>query len=154
MEQKINLIKCFIVSVTAYVTARFGLIGPVLMCLLITMLLDWVTGILASAYYKYCNPEDTSSGLSSRKGVKGIFKKIGYLIGVGVGICLDWLLLISADTFSINLKTKLYFGTVIATWFVLNELLSILENLGRMDVKMPKLVRKTIKVLQDQVEGD
>ena len=64
------------------------LLVPVLV-LVVVMLLDYATGMT-----KAWNVGE----LSSRVGLRGILKKVGYLVIVGVAAVVDWLLRYGADT--------------------------------------------------------
>ena len=46
------------------------------------------------------------------------------------------------------------FGTLVVVWYVLNELLSIVENAGRMGAPLPEFLKKLISQLKDNVGKD
>ena len=48
--------------------------------LLVMILLDYITGVFKAIFNKK---------LSSEVGIKGVIKKVGYLVIVGVGVMLD-----------------------------------------------------------------
>ena len=80
---KENIIKGVLtVAITAAAVYFRELLIPLLI-LVIVMLCDYVTGML-SAW--------TSRTLSSRVGVMGLIKKIGYIFGVGVAIVVDFII--------------------------------------------------------------
>ena len=64
------------------------LLVPVLV-LVVVMLLDYATG-MAKAW--------NAGELSSRVGLRGILKKVGYLVIAAVAAVVDWLLRYGADT--------------------------------------------------------
>ena len=84
--------------------------------------LDYVTG-LTKAWMK--------KSLSSEVGLKGIVKKLSYLLGVGVGFAADLLISLAADSFGLPVELPALFGLMATLLLSLNELLSIVENLGR-----------------------
>lgn len=43
---------------------------------------------------------------------------------------------------------------LVAVWYLLNELLSIIENAGRMGGPVPEWLRKYIAVLKDKIDSD
>ena len=50
------------------------------------------------------------------------------------------------------MPTKTLFGLLITLWFVINELLSILENVGRMGVMLPDILYKVLTELKNNTE--
>ena len=47
-----------------------------------------------------------------------------------------------------------FFGLLVTLWYVLNELLSIIENAGRMGGWVPEWLRKYIAVLKDKIDSE
>ena len=106
----------------------FGTLTLQLKVLLFTMLLDYVSGVISAIYNKK---------LSSKIGFKGILKKIMLLIGVSFSYYMD--VLLKQDIFK-NLTILL---------FLSNEGISIIENLGKCGVKLPKQVQDFIRRLKN-----
>ena len=71
------MIQGTLTAVGAYLSSRLGILFPVLYLLLGMMVLDYVSGMLASKKEALDHPGDTSYGWSSKKGAKGIIKKLG-----------------------------------------------------------------------------
>lgn len=101
-----------------------------LQTLLVVIVLDYLTGICKAIYNKKIN---------STVGLKGIIKKVGYLIVVAVAVILDH---IAGETGAIR--------TLVIYFFVANEGISILENWGGMGLPLPK---KIIEILE-QLKND
>ena len=74
---KENVLHSVITFIVAGVSAYFQIIAVPLIVLTAVMLIDYITGIVV-AY--------TKAELSSRKGIVGIIKKLGYFALVCVGI--------------------------------------------------------------------
>ena len=106
----------------------FGTLTLQLKVLLFTMLLDYVSGVISAIYNKK---------LSSKVGFKGILKKIMLLIGVSFSYYMD--VLLKQDVFK-NLTILL---------FLSNEGISIIENLGKCGVKLPKQIQDFIRRLKN-----
>ena len=130
-----GVISAGLAAVSCYINA---LLIPVII-LIAVMILDYITG-MASAWKK--------SDLSSKKGVAGIFKKVLYFVLVAVGMVVDWLIFCGLETFSAGEAYKFSFGMLVAIWLIINELISILENLGTIGVPVPKFLIKVIKRLK------
>lgn len=123
--------------------AYFNVLLIPLVVLLIVMLIDYITGMAGAAY---------SGKLNSRVGVFGILKKAGYLALVVVGMVADYLIGSALLKIGIDLKITYCFGMIITVWLIINELISILENLGELDVPLPSFLVNIIKTLKSKVE--
>ena len=87
---------------------------------------------------------------------KGIIKKVGYLCIIAVAIVFDYIIKYVATDAGLDLDIKAFFGLMVAVWYLLNELLSITENAGRMGAEIPEWLLKYIAVLKNKIasEGD
>lgn len=120
-----------ILAVTA--TTFIYLIGGLdiaLVCLLIAIVLDYISGIIKA----YVTKE-----LSSKIGLKGILKKVGILLIVMLSVLVDR---VTGETGAVR--------TLVIYYFVANEGLSILENLGQAGVPIPESIKKALKVLKKE----
>lgn len=152
MEKYLLAIQAFFAAVGAWISAKLGILGPVLMILLVMMVVDYITGLLASKQESLAHPDDPQYGWSSRKGSQGIIKKVGYLCIIAVGMVVDYIILQVAAQIGVEIAMKAFFGLLVTVWYILNELLSIIENAGRMGAPIPEWLRKYIAVLKDTVE--
>lgn len=100
-----------------------------LQCLVIAIALDYISGIMKA----YINKT-----LSSRIGMRGLIKKLGLLIIVMVGTLVDRA---TGNTGAVR--------TLVIYYFVANEGLSILENLGQAGIPIPQSVKKALKALKN-----
>ena len=104
-------------------TAMAQLMGgwdAMLQVLCIMVVLDYVTGILSGAY---------NGKLSSETGYKGIIKKIGIFVVVVVATCISRVANID------------FIRDVAIIFYISNEGISVLENLGKSGVKYPKKLK-------------
>ncbi len=53
-----------------------------------------------------------------------------------------------AQELGLRYESQTYFGLMVAIWFVVNELISILENAGRMGVELPEFLEKSLSELK------
>lgn len=128
-----------IAALTSYLNA---VIVPITV-LMIAMIIDYITGMV-SAWH--------SSELSSKKGIFGIIKKTSYLALVCVGMGVDWLIYSGIKQVGIDLDYTIFFGLLVTIWLIINELISILENLGSIGVPLPKFLFAVIKRLKNHTE--
>lgn len=146
-------IKLIASGILAWISARLGILFPVLVILLMCMVIDYVTGMLASKVEALQHPQDPSYGWSSKKGSIGIAKKIAYLCVIAVAMMIDYILLSVAVTIGIQIPNiKAFFGLLTAVWYILNEILSIIENAGRMGADIPDWLRKYIAILKNKID--
>lgn len=152
MEKYAIALQACLTAAGAWISAKLGILGPVLIILTIMMVLDYITGMLASKKEALEHPDNTSYGWSSKKGAKGIIKKVGYLCIIAVAMVVDYIILHVAGSMGLSVSTKALFALLVAVWYVLNELLSIIENAGRMGAQVPEWLRKYIAVLKEAID--
>lgn len=137
----------------ATVGSKYGIIFWAILILFGAMVVDFLSGMLASAKESIEHPEDKKAGLSSKKGLLGIIKKVGYALIVTVAITIDFVIFKTLPEVGITAPFKTFFGLLVTVWFILNECLSIIENAGRMGAKnIPRFLTNAIAVLKDKVE--
>ncbi|MEQ7052678.1 phage holin family protein [Paenibacillaceae sp. P-4] len=109
---------------------------PALVQVLLTMvILDYVTGMLASA---------VEGKLLSRVGLIGIARKVFIFFIIALAHQID----IAFDSKEMIRDATTYF-------YMANEVLSIVENGGRLGVPVPNVIKKAIFVLKDKSnDGD
>ena len=103
--------------------------------LILCMALDYLTGMMAAGIF-HKSKKSAEGGLESRSGWKGLCRKGISLLIVLVSYRMD---LIAGTDFICN--------AVMAAYLV-NELLSITENLGLMGVPVPKVLSGAIDLLR------
>ncbi len=140
---KENSIKFILSGIFAAISAYFGILAIPIVVLLCVMICDYATGLTA-AFVK--------GSLSSAKGWRGIIKKACYMIAVVVGIVVDYVVSSACSQLHIDIGTVFYFGLLVTIWLILNELLSIIENLSEIGVPMPEWLRKAVEKLTDKVD--
>ena len=140
---KYNYIKVFIAGIGAFLSAKLGLLYIVIPLLLVCMIVDYLTGMLAS------KKEGT---ISSKIGRWGIVKKIMYMVEVAVGVIVDWTIINVAVSLNVKVPQCTFFGLLVALWIIFNELISILENLTRLETPMPTFLINIVKNFKVVVE--
>ena len=129
----------------AALTSYLGVIAIPVIILTTAMITDYITGMI-SAWH--------NSELSSKKGIFGIIKKISYLALVCVGMGVDWLIYSGLKQVGIiDLNYTIFFGLLVTIWLIINELISILENLGSIGVPLPMFLIKIVKRLKVTTEN-
>lgn len=128
-----NKLICVDISLIATLLVYiFGGFDVALISLLTVIVIDYITGLLKAS---------KNRNLSSKIGFKGIKKKIGILCLVALSVAIDR---VAGDSGLIR--------TVIIYYFVGNEGLSIIENLGEIGVSIPNGLRERLEQLKDNGE--
>lgn len=138
----------------AWLSAKMGILLPVLSILAMAMIIDYVSGMAASKYEGMEHPDDPAYGWSSKKGAKGILKKFGYLCVIMVAMVVDYVMIKVAAETGIEVDVPAFFGLLVTIWYILNELLSIVENAGRMGAGVPKWLTGYIAVLKNKIDTE
>ena len=118
-------------------SALINLLGgfdQALIILCIFMAIDIITGVIVAAVFKNSGKTETGK-LDSRAMIKGLFRKAGIFLAVIIAVQLDCLI-------GTNVIRS---GAIIA--FAVSELLSIVENMGLMGLKMPDVITNAINGL-------
>ena len=145
MEKTILAMQVALSAVVAWVSAKLGILAPVLGLLLLMMVIDYLSGMAASKKEAIDHPGDASYGWSSKKGAKGIIKKVGYACVIVVAMVLDYITVNIAGTIGINMPGKAFLGLLVAIWY-------IFENAGRMGANVPEWLTKYIAVLKNKID--
>lgn len=127
-------------TVGSAVTQALGGWDMTLQVLLGFIAADYVTGILVAALFK-SSPKTKGGALSSRAGFLGIVRKCAILLLVLLAAMLD------RATGSTFIRTTLCF------FFIANEGLSVLENLGLMGVPYPRFLRNMLEAMREDSDG-
>lgn len=120
----------------SFISGVYGGWSAAMTTLIIFMALDYLTGIIVAGVF-HKSKKSKSGSLKSAAGWKGLCRKGAELLVVLVACRLDLLL-------GVNYVRDC---TVIA--FVINETISILENVGLMGVKLPPVIIKAIDILNE-----
>ena len=141
---KENIFQCIITLIIAGVSAYFKIIAIPLLVLIVVMITDYATGMTSAYMHKE---------FSSKVGIIGAVKKVSYIALVCVGVCADYLIHTALTQLGVQLNIQLLFGLLVTVWLIINELISILENLSKIGVPMPSFLMKLVEKLKVTVEN-
>lgn len=136
MEAK-NGILAILAAAGAFLAGGLGGWDAPLALLVALMAADYLTGVLVAAVWQRSD-KSASGALDSRAGFQGLVKKGMILLLVWLGVLLD------------RAAGAGYVRTAVVLFFVGNEGLSLLENLGLMGVPFPAFLRRALQALQEQ----
>ena len=126
--------------ILAYIADAFGGWSEAMTTLVIFMSIDYVTGLIVAGLFKKSN-KTADGGLESLAGWKGLARKFSTLLLVLIAVRLD-----------IALGTN-YIADCVVYAFMVNEALSIVENIGLMGVPLPKVITDAITLLNKKGES-
>lgn len=130
------------------VCAMFGALGSFIayllggfeasvITLIIFMVIDYITGVIVAGVFK--NSDKCENGcLNSRAGWNGLCKKFVTLLFV-----------IIANRLDVQIGTT-FIRDAVCIAFISNELISIVENAGLMNIPIPKAITDAISVLKNK----
>lgn len=121
------------------IAGLFGVASAGLMQVLIAlMVIDYIGGIAVAVYG--ASPKSPDGRLCSAAGLKGLVRKGGIIAVILVARLLDLAL------------GKPIVTDVSIMFFIINESLSILENVGLLGIPIPQALRKALTALNDDQE--
>lgn len=126
-------------TVGAFVARALGGWDAAMQVLVALMAVDYLTGVLVAAVWQKSDKSETGA-LDSKAGFRGILKKGMILLLVWLAVLLDG-----------ALGTG-YIRMAVILFFIGNEGLSLLENLGLMGVPFPSFLQRALEALQKQGE--
>ena len=144
MQNKEFFQQTFISVALAGLLYYLNIIAIPVIILVCIMIIDYITGMISA----WVNAE-----LSSKKGIIGIVKKICYLFAIAAAMGIDWLIYSGMTQIGIQLDYTIFFGVLVTIWLIINEIISILENLAKIGVPMPKFLLAVVKRLKTTTEN-
>ena len=119
----------------SFIASLFGGWTASLTTLLIFMAADYVTGLVVAGVF-HNSPKTETGALESRAGLKGLLRKATVLLFVLIGYRLDLAMGVT------------YIKDAVCIAFIVNELLSIVENAGLMGLPIPSVITNAIDILK------
>lgn len=132
-------------AITGVFTAILGIYWYIFAGYLLCNVLDWLTG-----WYK----SRKLGKESSKSGLAGILKKIGYWVIILVAFLMPKLFIsLGKDLLGVNLDFLLLFGWFTLACLLVNEIRSILENLVECGYDVPAFLIKGLAVTQKLIDA-
>ena len=129
-----NVVKTIVAVAGAVTSYLFGGWSALLNILLTFVVADYITGVTAAA---------KEGRLNSEVGAWGIVRKVGIFAIVALAHLVDT-----------ALGDAHLFRDASIFFFLANELLSVIENLGRVGVPTPPVIQRAVEVLRGKSEGE
>lgn len=141
---KDNIIQATISVVLGALASYFNVLLIPVLVLVAVMVIDYATG-MTSAY--------KNGQIESKVGLLGILKKVSYLVLVAVGGVVDYLICSGLATAGFDFGVTYCCGLIVTIWLIINELISILENLSELGTPIPKFLVNIVRRLKNTVEN-
>ena len=140
-----NKIKVTVITVISALMSWLGILAVPVFLLLGCNLIDYGTGLTAAAKRR--------EQISSYRSIWGIAKKVCQWLLIIVGAMVDMLIKYAVDNAGINVTLPFIVATVVAVWLVVNEMISILENMIDIGVAMPPFLLPLVRYIREQTES-
>lgn len=131
MDKFTELTKFVLGGIVTALSAFLGGMDGIMYALVAFISIDYVTGVAAAAKRKQ---------LSSEIGFWGIVRKVCIIVLVGIAHFIDLYVMQAGDIFR----------TAVALYYIGNEGLSLMENMGSLGVLLPKKLIDVLKQLRDK----
>ena len=142
-----NSSKWLISIICGTVATFFQQYGLLIMFVSLAIVFDCITGLIKA--------KAIGEGLTSQKGWKGFWKKISLLVGLFFGIFLDYAVPLLFARAGLTLGVDLPFALIICCYIVLNESISVCENLYLINPNiMPKWIIKLLKGSKSRLDEE
>jgi len=105
---------------------------------------DYITGIVAAVY--------RGEKVSSEVGLRGIAKKVCMWLLVMIGFVVDYIIVQMGSTVNINIGTDCLVAVAVVFWLLVNELISILENINDIGTPLPPFLMKLVEFIRERTE--
>ena len=130
-------------TIVAVLTAALGTHWFLFVGFLTLNIIDYITGIRKSRLTGKDN---------SAKGVKGVWKKLGYWLMVLVAFLASAIFIEIGKTIGIDLAVTAYIGWFTLASLIINELRSILENFVEAGDNVPSVLTKGLEVAENAIK--
>jgi len=120
------------------IASFWGIYGPVIICVLFAICMDVISGLVAAMA--------SGEKISSRVGWIGFWKKMALILALTFGIFMDSFIPILLGTISLELPFTMPIGTIVGCYIVINEAISIIENINQAaPTALPKWIKKLLE---------
>ncbi|MFP7287981.1 phage holin family protein [Shouchella clausii] len=130
MESILKWAAAFLAATISFLYGEWTMLLTILITLVI---FDFCTGLVAAGL---------GNKISSRIGLAGIARKIYIFVMVAVAHLIDTVLI------EVGVESGALISTAAVVFYIVNELISITENAGRIGLPIPKQIKQAIEILK------
>lgn len=137
-------VKVAFIAVISALMGWLGILAVPVFLLVGCNVIDYITGLWAAGYRQ--------TKVNSYKSIRGIIKKVCMWLLVMIGAWFDILINYAIECAGVDFSLPFIVATVVAVWLVINEIISILENMIDIGVNLPPFLLPIAKYIKAQVE--
>lgn len=143
--EKTKWLLSIICGVLSAFTKQYGMIIAFVSC---AVVFDWITGIIGE--------KAVGHAITSKKGTIGFWKKMALFAGLFFGFFLDYFIPFAMEKINIEVPVKeAIFGMIIGCYIVINECISICENIYKANPAiLPKWIVSMLTLAKEQLDKD
>lgn len=130
--------------VVSFMTLLFGQFWFLFAFYLALNIVDWVTG-----WAKARKKDEGSSAI----GIRGIAKKTGYWLIIAIAFGCSFIFVSIGEVLALNISFMIWLGWYTLAILIVNELVSILENLVDLGYKVPYFMIKGLKIAGNAIDA-
>lgn len=140
-----GVFKCGMAIVLGFITSFWHQYGMLSALVCAAICFDIATGLVSARI---------RCAISSRHSFRGLLRKVALLMALAFGFFLDafTLYLLSAQYMAGVLPTSIPFGHMVGIYIILNESLSVCENLYSCGVKLPAAVIEALRLSGQKID--
>ena len=127
----------------SWIVVKTGKIVPIFVVLFVVMILDYVSGMVKAGM---------TGKIDSARGFQGVRKKLMYGVMVVVALIADYVICFAGQEFGFADPGQAFFAMLVSFWLIINEGISILENLSEIGVPMPAFLVRAFERMKIKVE--
>lgn len=139
-----NISQVFFTLLLSMISIYFENLAIPIIILTVVIICDYITGMYKSI---------KTTGLDSKTGIKGIIKKMFYYILIIVAMVTDYILATGMSQVGVTGEYKIIVSVLVTYWLIINEMISIVENLNNIGVPIPKFLSQIISKIKIKVEN-
>lgn len=143
--EKMKWLLSIICGLLSAFTKQYGMI---IAFVSVAVIFDWITGIIGE--------KAVGHAITSKKGTVGFWKKMALFAGLFFGFFLDYFIPYALAKVNIDLPiTGAVFGMIIGCYIVINECISICENIYKANPAiLPQWVVTMLTLAKTQIDKD
>ena len=137
-------VKLILLSGLGAVAVFFKAYSTMITAVAVSVALDVLTGLIKAK---------VAGGVSSSVMSRGLLRKLGLFLALGLGIFLDWFVLVGLEPAGIAPPLKRPFALIICAYIVVNEAISVCENIYAIEPRaIPSFIVKWLGVARKTID--
>ena len=141
----VKTVKTGLWAVLGVLSSWLGVLAIPVYVLVGCNVMDYITGLLAA--------HRRGQKISRYTGINGIAKKVCMWLLIAVGGVLDWLIGYAGAALGMTVPLPMAAAMLTAVWLIVNEVISILENVKDLGVPLPGFLGKLAALVKSKTDS-